>query len=162
MSFKKTKCCVLPFGHNSLMHCYRLGAERLESCTEEEGLGVLVDARLNMSQQCAQVAEEANRILAVSEAVWSAGAGCDRALHTALVGLYLTAVCHAGPPRQEKHGGSLKTTWSHSLQCTGTPTAPAGACSPFSLTLGFCKDGAPPPLWAACARNNPRNSWRRG
>ena len=43
MKFNKAVSKVLHLGWGTLMHRYRLGRERLESCPEEEDLGVSVD-----------------------------------------------------------------------------------------------------------------------
>ena len=51
--------------------------------------------------------------------------------------------------------GPSEAAWCHSLQCTGTATAPAVLRAPSSLTLAVCRDGAPPPLWATCATASP-------
>ena len=99
MKFSKAKGKVLPMGQGNPKHRSRLGEEGMESSPKEKDLGVLVDGKLTMSQQCAPVCWAASR------AVWAAGRGGDS---PPLLRSHQTppaVLCPAlGAPTSEGHG----------------------------------------------------------
>ncbi|KAK4832343.1 hypothetical protein QYF61_021872 [Mycteria americana] len=93
MKFNKLKCQILHLGRSNAGHKYKLGEKWLESSPAERDLGVLVDSRLNRSQQCALAAKRAkraNRILGcIKHHITSQSKEVIILLHSALVQSHL-------------------------------------------------------------------------
>ncbi|PKU42866.1 reverse hypothetical protein [Limosa lapponica baueri] len=82
----KGKCRVLHMAGKNPRHQYRLGMDPLGSTTEEKDLGVLVDSKLSMSQQCALVAKSTDGILGcIGKSVTSRSREVILPLYSALV-----------------------------------------------------------------------------
>lgn len=59
--FNKAKCKVLCLAWGSPQHPYRLGDEQTKSSPAEKDLGVLMEERLDMTQQCAETSSQSKK-----------------------------------------------------------------------------------------------------
>jgi len=69
MGFNEAKCKVLHLGHSNPHYQYSLEDVRVEHSPAGKDLGVLVDGKVDMSQQCALTAQKANHIPGCIESI---------------------------------------------------------------------------------------------
>ncbi|KAK4831727.1 hypothetical protein QYF61_018857 [Mycteria americana] len=103
MKLNKSKCWILHLGQDNPGYMYKLGDERLQGSPAERDLGVWVDGKLNMSQQCTLAAKRANCVLGcMKHSIASRSTEVIVPLYTALVWPHLKYCVQFWAPQYKK------------------------------------------------------------
>uniref|UniRef100_A0A670JAM0 Reverse transcriptase domain-containing protein n=1 Tax=Podarcis muralis TaxID=64176 RepID=A0A670JAM0_PODMU len=109
MNFNRETCKVLHLGKKNERHKYKMGDTWLESSTCEKDLGVLVDHKLDMSQQCDAAAKKANAILGlINRSIASRSREVIVPLYSALVRPHLEYCVQFWAPQFKKDTDKLE------------------------------------------------------
>lgn len=109
MKLKKAKDRDFHLGTHNPQTQLRLWATWLDSSIMKRDLGVLVEKRLNMSEQSSVVAKQANRMLScINKGIVSRGKDVIHPLYSVLVRSHLEYCVHFGSPLYRKDAGRLE------------------------------------------------------
>ncbi|GAB0204601.1 hypothetical protein GRJ2_002925700 [Grus japonensis] len=103
MKFNKAKCKVLHPAQGSHQYQHKLEHEYIENSPEDKNLGILLEEKLDMSQQCALAAQKANRILGcIKRGVTNRSREVILPLYSTLMRLHLEYCIQLWDPQYKK------------------------------------------------------------